>query len=127
MQYTYDQNGDEVSSMETVKDVNIFTRTERHVDSDTGNITETKRRILIDKIGNRTSAITKQLIDDEFKVIDEIKYEREESDDSKSKKRTHTSYDADGNIIYKSIHNEYVNETEEVHEHEVYDYKVDGE
>lgn len=169
MQYTYDQNGDEVSSMETVKDVNIFTRTERHVDSDTGNITETKRRILIDKItqkvikesttksvydktkkmllsyseitddvnlvttyeydenGNRTSAITKQLIDDEFKVIDDIKYEREESDDSKSKKRTRTSYDVDGNIICKSIHNEHVNETEEVHEHEVYDYKVDKE
>ena len=169
MQYTYDQNGDEVSSMdmETVKGVNIFTRTERHIDSDTGNITETKRRILIDKItqkvikesttksvydktkkmllsyseitddvnlvttyeydenGNRTSAITKQLIDDEFKVIDDIKYEREESDDSKSKKRTCTSYDVDGNIVCKSIHNEYVNETEEVHEHEVYDYKVD--
>lgn len=169
MQYTYDQNGDEISSMETVKDIDIFTRTERHVDSDTGNITETKRRVLIDKItqkvvkesttksvydktkkmllsyseitdvvnlvttyeydedGNRTSAITKQLINDEFKVINEIKYEREESEDNKSKKRTCTSYDIDGNILCKSIHNEYVNETEEVHEHEVYDYKVDGE
>lgn len=169
IQYTYDQNGDEISYMETVKDIDIFERTERHVDSDTGNITETKRRVLIDRItqkvikestiksvfdktkkmllsyseitddvnlvtayeydedGNRTSAITKQLIDDELKVIDEIKYEYEESDDNKSKKRTCTSYDVDGNIVLKSIHNEYVNETEEVHEREVYNYKVDGQ
>lgn len=47
--YTYDLNGDEISMMLDNGKIETFRRTERTVDSDTGDITEISKLIIIDK------------------------------------------------------------------------------
>lgn len=54
----------------------------------------------------RLTAITKQLVNDEFIVIDEITYEyiTDEETGQEIKTRTEVRYDANGNMINKKIH-----------------------
>ena len=56
----------------------------------------------------RETAITKQLVDGDFIVIDEINYEYDIDPDTGYgiKTRTEKRYDKDGNVIHKQIHKE---------------------
>lgn len=56
----------------------------------------------------RETAITKQLVDGEFIVIDEINYEYDIDPDTSYgiKTRTEKRYDKNGNVIHKQIHKE---------------------
>ena len=60
----------------------------------------------------RESAITKQLVDEEFIMIDKITYTYTTGDlGEEIKTRTEERYDKDGNVTYKQIHTESESDT----------------
>jgi hypothetical protein len=62
--------------------------------------------------GKRESAITKQIIDEEFVVIDKITYTYSTEETGEEKKtRVEERYDAKGNITYKQTHTESITDT----------------
>lgn len=73
--------------------------------------------------GRRETAITKQLIDNEFVVVDKITYTYALDENEKgSKTRVEERYDKKGNLITKSKHTEVIEDTEKeyVVEHRLY-------
>lgn len=145
-EHVYNLKGDEISLYKFEDGKELFSRTEKSTDEDTGDVTSiTSTRVtdcatgklekdktiktVYDKDGNlivysednsmvstyeydedgrRTSVITKKLVDDEFVVINEVKYEYTTDEDTgeTTKKRYLTIFDDNGDIISKNIHEE---------------------
>jgi YD repeat-containing protein len=63
--------------------------------------------------GKRETAITKQLIDEEFVVIDSITYTYSTDEETGEEKKTRVEerYDAKGNITHKQTHTESITDT----------------